>query len=243
MESRPDRARFLTTRWTVVQAGARAAEPERRLALEDLCGTYWYPLYAYARRSGWDGEAARDHVQQFFTTLLARNDLVLVDRERGRFRAWLLAAFRNFLVNERERARAEKRGGGRPDFSLDRLQAETRFGREPADPRTPELAYRRAWAETVLARARAALAEEQARIGRSAHFEALEPALTEQDDAPRHAEVARGLGLSENAVRVALHRLRKRLGELVRAEVAGTLDDPALVEAELAILFEAFTEG
>jgi len=239
-ENQPDRARFLTTRWTIVAASASAPEPERRRALEELCQAYWYPLYAFARRSGRDAETARDDVQQFFTVLLARNDLRHVERERGRFRGWLSASFAHFLANQAERARAEKRGGGRPAIALD--DPEGRYALEPADRRSPEQAFDRAWALTVLDSARATLAAEQAAIGRGAHYAALEPALTEQDDAPRQAEIARRLGLTENAVRVALHRLRRRLGELIRAEVGGTLADPAGVEDELAQLFEALRE-
>lgn len=213
----------------------------RRAALEELCGAYWYPLYAYTRRSGRSHEDAADLVQQFLAMLLERDDLKKADPERGRFRSFLLTSLRHFASNQLARERALKRGGGRVALTFDAHDADARFAREPEDPRTPERAFDRAWAEDVLARALARLRAEQTAIGRAAHFEALFPALTAQDDAPSHAVVARSLDMTENAAKVALHRLRKRLGELVRDEVAGTLDDPAEIESEVRCLFDALS--
>ncbi|MBL8857639.1 MAG: sigma-70 family RNA polymerase sigma factor [Planctomycetes bacterium] len=234
-------ARFLTTRWSVVLAARSAAEPLRRVALEELCAAYWYPLYAFARRSGFDADAAADLTQDFFAQLLSRTDLQRADRERGRFRTYMLAALRHMIVNHREARRTLKRGGGTAQLSIDAHDAETRFGREPVDARTPELAFERAWAEAVIARAFERLREEQARIGREPLFDALRPALLAADDAPPYAEVAARFSVTENSVKVAVHRLRRRLGELLRDEVGATLERPEEVEAEIAELFAAFS--
>jgi RNA polymerase sigma-70 factor (ECF subfamily) len=211
----------------------------RTAALEELCGAYWYPLYSYLRRAGRNADDAADLVQQFFAMLLERRDLERADPARGRFRSWLLTALRNFSANERERQRTLKRGGGRAPRSFDAERADSRYASEPADRHSPEQHFERAWAQSVLERALERLAQEQERIGRSAHFDALLPALSEQHDAEPHAAVAQRLGVSENALKVALHRLRKRLGELVRDEVAATLSDPSELDDELGRLFEA----
>jgi len=230
----------LTTRWSMVVAAASHDEPSRRAALEELCSAYWYPLYAYVRRSGFDAHSAADVTQNFFARILEREDLRRVDRERGRFRAFLLTALKHALVNRRENERTLKRGGGRNAFSIDADEAETRFHREPRDERTPESAFERAWAEAVIARALDRLRDEQARIGRGNLFDDLAPALAADDDALPYAEIAAQNGTSENAVKVAVHRLRKRLGELLRDEVSATLENPAEVEPEIRELFAAF---
>jgi RNA polymerase sigma-70 factor (ECF subfamily) len=233
-------ARFLTTRWSVVLASSAAAEPHRRAALEELCARYWYPLYAYVRRSGHDANQAADLTQEFFARLLERDELRRVDPARGRFRNWLLTVMQHFLASERERQRAQKRGGGKAPVAIDAHDADSRFAREPADERTPELSFRRAWAETAIEHALARLRQEQASVGRAAQFDALRPALAAEGDAPPHADVAAALGSSENAVKVALHRLRRRFGELLRDEVGGTLERPADLEDEIRDLFDAF---
>ena len=230
---------FATTRWSVVLAAGSSAEPRGRAALEQLAAVYWYPLYAFVRRSGHGADEAADLTQGFFALLLERDDLRRADPTRGRFRNWILVALRHFLANEREKARAHKRGGGHAPVSIDASAADSRFAHEPVDVRTPETAYRRAWAEAALTSAHTRLRAEQERIGRAAHFDALRPALVADDDAPPQAEIAARLGLSENAVRVALHRLRARFGELVRDEVAGTLEQPDDVADELRELFDA----
>jgi len=227
---------FRTTRWSVVLSGARAEPIQRRAALEQLAGTYWYPLYAYARRRGNGPEEAADLTQGFFALWFERGDVARADPARGRFRAYLRTAFEHYLANQHEHARALKRGGGKQPLSLDTREAETRFGREPLEHETPERLFERAWVRELLARTFERLRAEQARIGRVPLFERLRPALAAEDDAPRFAEVARELGTSENAVKVAAHRLRKRFGELLREEVAETLGDPGSVEEELRSL-------
>ncbi len=233
--SHASRANFHTTRWSVVAA----AGAQSRDALATLCATYWYPLYAYARRAGRSADDARDLTQGFFTRLLEKHDLGRADRERGRFRTYLLAAFQYFMANERDRERALKRGGAAALISIDALQAETRYNREPADPHSPQLVFEREWALALLERTLGRLAEEQAHAGKTEAFEVLRGHLTAGGDAASSAEIAARAGLTENAARVALHRLRKRYGELLRSEVAETLPDGREVEDEIRDLFAA----
>lgn len=235
--SQASRATFHTTHWSVVVAAGAAS----RDALSTLCSSYWYPLYAYARRAGRTPEDARDLTQGFFARLLEKNDLARADPERGRFRTFLLTAFQHFMANERDRAHALKRGGGALPISIDATAAETRYGREPADPHSPERMFEREWALALLDRALTRLAAEQAHAGKGRAFEALRPYLTAGSDETRYAEVAAEAGLSDTAVRVAVHRLRRRYGEILRSEVADTLPDGREVEVEDEIrdLFEA----
>lgn len=219
---------------------AARAEPERaRAALEELCRAYWYPLYAYARRRRLSSHDAEELVQSFLAALLARGDLRRVERSRGRFRSFLLASLSHHLARERDRARARKRGGGRRVLSLDRAAAEERFGLEPAHGDTPERTFERAWAAEVLDRALTRLRDEYRAAGKERIFEGLQDALGaargEVDGARRAAE----LGLSDEALRVALHRLRRRFREHLRREVAETVRRPEEVEAELAELLRA----
>lgn len=233
---------FFTTRWSVVQAAGRQRPggpppPGARAALESLCAAYWPPLYAWARRSGAGADEAADAVQDFFARLLEKGDLAAADPLRGRFRAFLLTAFRHHWSNLRDRERAQKRGGGRRLLSLsggvplDTGPEEAAY--EPAHARTPEAEFERRWALAVLDRALQRLAAEQARAGKSADFARLRPYLVAGGDDTPLREVAAAAGRSEGAVKVALHRLRRRYGELLREEVAGTLDDPSAVEDEL----------
>ena len=229
---------FATTRWSLVcAAGASPAPVQRRAALEALCGAYWKPLYAFARRRGQRAAAAEDLVQGFFARLLEKNELAVATPERGRFRAFLLAAFVHYQSNERERAAAGKRGGGRAHLSFEVYAAEAELGAlEPRADESPERVYERAWALSVLERASARLRAEQERIGRERVYDLLVPALAGEEGTRSYLELGIELGLSENAVKVAVHRLRKRLGELVRDEVLQTLDDPRELEDELARL-------
>ena len=236
--SSPARDRFHTTRWSLV-ARAGGDPREARDALEHLCGAYWYPLYAFARRRGLDHHAAQDAVQAFFARLIEKQDLAAADRARGRFRSFLLASLSHFLANEWDRERAQKRGGARRRLSIDEAQAELRYADEFAIEGSPETLFERQWARALLARALAAQEAEWTRAGRAALFARLKPYLTADGSDTTHAEIAQELSLTENAVRIALHRLRKRYGELVRLEVAETVADPADVERELRDLFEA----
>jgi RNA polymerase sigma-70 factor (ECF subfamily) len=232
------RDRFHTTRWSVVtRAGGDSAQA--RAALESLCEGYWYPLYAFARRRGLDHHAAQDAVQAFFARLIETQGLQAADRARGRFRSFLLAALSHFLANAWDRERALKRGGEQRRLSIDAAQAEGRYASELSTEDTPERLFERQWARALLARALAAQEAEWTRAGRGALFLRLKPYLTADGSEATQAEIARDLAMTENAVRIALHRLRRRYGELVRLEVAETVDDPADVERELDDLFQA----
>jgi RNA polymerase sigma factor (sigma-70 family) len=226
---------FLTTRWSLVLS---AGKGESRAALESLCSSYWYPLYAFARRKGESHERAADLVQGFFLVLLERKDLDTLAPKRGRFRSFLLAALSHHMANERDRERAEKRGGGA--VHIDLHDADTRYALEPADAETPETLFTRRWAVEVLARTFERLEQEHADPEKRALFEALKPELQGASEST-YAEIGARLGTTEGAVKTAAHRLRKRWRELLRAEVAGTLSDPADVDDEIRGLFAALS--
>jgi RNA polymerase sigma factor (sigma-70 family) len=238
---------FVTTRWSLVAAagGEDRQAPDARRALAALCEAYWYPLYAYVRRRGHDANDAGDLTQAFFARLREKNDLRLADPQRGRFRSFLLAAMNHFLANEWRNARAAKRGGGAAVLSLDLSSAETRFGREaaavePSHEMTAEKAFERQWALTLIGQAMAKLRAEYAAAGPAKErlFEALSPVLGGEGEAS-YAHTGEKLGMSEGAVKVAAHRLRKRCRELLRDEVAQTVADPAEVDEELRHLLAA----
>lgn len=234
--------RFATTRWSVVCAAGKE-DTAAHAALAALCETYWYPLYAFLRRRGCPREEAEDVTQAFFARLLERGWVRSADRDRGRFRTFLLTALTRFLSKERDKARAEKRGGGRAKLSLDFEAGESRYRLEPSDEGTPDRLFERRWAMTVLDRVLARLEEEHADDpAKAAKFAALKPLMTASDAAAPYAEVAATLGMSEGAVKVAVHRLRKRYKELLRDEVAHTVSDAAAVEQELADLRAALRE-
>ena len=218
-----------------------AREPdttEARQALGTLCEAYWYPLYSFLRGRGSSPDEAADLVQGYFLKLIDKGYLGDVEPYTGRFRAFLLASIKNFLANERASARALKRGGGRRPISLDAEEAEGRYQRELVELATPEALYDRRWALTVLDRALTRLEEEQAGVGEDDRFASLKRFLV-ADEGATYREVAEVLGLSEGAARVAVHRLRRRYGQLVRSEIAETVADPADTEAEVRYLFAA----
>jgi RNA polymerase sigma-70 factor (ECF subfamily) len=233
-------ASFATTRWSVVAAAGRGTdERARRSALGALCEAYWFPVYAFARRKGHRPEDARDLVQGFFTRLLEKDVLAGADAERGRFRSFLLGCFVHYSANERNAANARKRGGGRVGFSLDDAVAEERLSLEPADDDDPERVYQRTWARTVLEQVVVRLRSEYEEGGKGEIYEALEPTLTGDGTASSYREIAAALGTSEGAVKVAAHRLRRRFGEVLRREIADTVEAPSDVEDELRGLLEA----
>ena len=206
--------------------------------MEKLCTTYWYPLYAFVRRRGHSAHDAQDLTQGFFARLLEKKDLASVDRARGRFRSFLLAALDHFLINEWHRARTQKRGGATVLFSFDALDAESRLRHEPATD-SPEQIYDRRWAMTLLDQVMARLRTEMAGAGKLAHFEALKFCLTGERTA--YAEVGARLAMSEGAVKVAVHRLRERYRALLRAEIAETVATPEEIEDELRALLAALS--
>ncbi len=231
---------FATTRWTVVLAAGRADTPEAGRALEELCRVYWFPLYAYARRTGLAPADAEDVTQSFFAHFLRGHYLERLESEKGRFRAFLIASFKHFLSNERDRASRRKRGGGVLHVPIDVEAAEVRYGREPADHLSPDKLFDREWALALLDRVLARLRSELEAEGRSRHFEVLRGFLVAGADPGTHAAAGAALGLSEGAARIAVHRLRRRYRELLREEIAQTLTRPERVEDELNALFRAF---
>lgn len=231
---------FATTRWTLVLAAGQRASPESDAALDALCRAYWYPLYAYVRRRGYTREDAEDLTQGFFARFLARNDLEHLRSERGRFRAFLLAALKHYLANEYDRATCRKRGGATPLLSLDWHAAEERFQSEPAGEQSPDRIYDREWAVALLERVLERLRDECAARGLAAWFDVLRPFLAIGKGAMSYRDAATQLTSTEGAVRVTVHRLRRRYRELLREEIAGTLADPAQVEEELRALFQSF---
>lgn len=228
--------RFETTRWSLVLAAAKGDERSVE-ALEWLCATYWQPLYVFIRRQGHDSEAARDLTQSFFLSLLDRNSLRHIDPSEGRFRSFLLASIKNFLAHDRDRQMALKRRSDDPLFRLDFEAAEARYLHEGSLESSPEEVYESRWARTVLDRALRRLGEEHETIGKGEIFRRLSGCLT-GEEAP-YDRLAADLGMTEGALRVAVHRLRRRLGVLLRAEVAQTVADPDDVKREVRNLIEA----
>jgi len=225
----------------VLEAG-RDDSPRAAEALEQLCRTYWYPLYAFVRRRGHGPEDAQDLTQAFFARLIAKRDLAAVDRTRGRFRSFLIAAMQHFLANEWDKARAQKRGGGVRVISLDAVSAEARYAREPADLETPELIFERRWAMALLDKVLVRLRGEYEARGQGDLFEALKGTLG-GGGAEGHAATAERLGMTEGAVKVAAHRLRRRYRDLLRGEIAGTVASPDDVDDELRHLLAVLGGG
>lgn len=227
---------FVTTKWTRVLA-ARGDSPDARAALAELCEVYYEPVVAYLRARWRDEDRARDLAHAFFERLLARSSLAGAHPERGRFRSYLLGALKHFLADLHDRERAAKRGAGAEHLPLE-AGTDTSPGVDPPTPagRPPELEFDRQWALTILNRSLHALAAEHATADRSAEFTALKPWLVPGAVTHSQAEAARRLGVNESAVKVAIHRLRKRFRELVKAEIARTVDEPEQVNAEMSYL-------
>jgi RNA polymerase sigma-70 factor (ECF subfamily) len=230
---------FVTTHWSVVAAAGRNDTTRARDALARLCQAYWHPLYAYVRRLGYSPHDAQDLTQEFFARLLTRNFLASADAARGRFRSFLLGSLKHFLANEWDKAHAQKRGGGQIPLSMDFATAETGCHFEPADPITAEKIYERRWALTLLDQVLRRLRDEYTDSGREPLFEQLKSTLTEVSGTVRYAEIAARLGSTEGAVKVAVHRLRQRYREVLRAEIADTVAAPGEVDDELRNLFAA----
>lgn len=221
-------------------AAARGSDPDAaRAALSTLCEAYWYPLYAFIRRWGADPDAARDLTQAFLTSLLERRDIEQVRPERGRFRTFLLASVKHFLLNEAVRSRAMKRGGGVPLLPLAFDEAEGRYQFEPVDETTPETLYERRWALTVLERVIGAVQTKWQGTGRAAEFDVLKASLLGEGPPGGYAAAARQLATTEGAVKVAVHRLRKAFRAELRAAIAETVADAADVDEELKYLERA----
>jgi RNA polymerase sigma-70 factor (ECF subfamily) len=202
-----------------------------------LCQTYWYPLYAYVRRKGYPAHDAQDLTQEFFARLLARNYVSTADRRKGKFRSYLLGTLEHFLAKEWRRAQAQKRGAGQTIFSLDEMDAENRYLLEPADELTAERIFDQRWAETLLSQALVRLREEYRAEGKALLFEKVEPLLSGESTEGSYTEIRTSLNMAESAFKMAVHRMRRRYGELVRTEIAQTVSASEAVEEELRYLF------
>jgi len=228
---------FTTTNWSVVMAAGQSSSPHVQAALEKVCQRYWYPLYAFIRRRGYDPDEAKDLTQSFFVHLLTHEALSGLDRNKGRFRSFLLTALTHFLNDEWDRQQAAKRGGGYQMVSWDSLTAEELYQHEPVEPSVPDKLFDRSWALTLVRHALLQLRQEYEADGKAELYERLEPCLTGAVSPGFYAEAAVRLNMEPGAVRVALHRLRRRLGQVLRAEIAGIVRRPEDIEEELRHLF------
>ncbi|HOX56411.1 MAG TPA: RNA polymerase sigma factor [Candidatus Paceibacterota bacterium] len=231
---------FVTTHWSVVLSAREKDSPQSVAALETLCRTYWYPLYAYLRRQGRRPHDAQDLTQGFFARLLQKDYLQAAAREKGKFRTFLLMALKRFVANEWDREHAQKRGGFAPVVPIDQEFAESRFAADPSLNVQPDVLYDRQWAMTLLERAMSQLREEYVASGRAKLFEYLQSCLVRDESALPYGEIAARLNLTESAVKMAIHRLRARYREILRDEVAHTVSSREEVEEEVRHLFSAF---
>jgi RNA polymerase sigma-70 factor (ECF subfamily) len=241
-QNRDFRPMFTTTSWTAVVKAGRSDSLEARDALTRLCSTYWQPLHAYLRRSGHTDSDAKDLTQEFFYVLLSKNYLNAADRTKGKFRSFLLTAFKHFLSNQRDRASAAKRGGGQPLFSLDQPVEDDGPTLDPGVDLTPASLFERQWAATLFRQAESRLRADYASQGKTALFERLHGFLEGETQWGEYGAVGKELGMSSAAVATAVHRLRHRYAEVLREEVAQTLVNPTHeeIEEELQHLFTIF---
>lgn len=230
---------FATTHWSLVSAArpGRASQSRARAALEELCRAYWYPLYAFVRSRGYSAEDAQDLTQAFFASFIEKEGFASADRERGRFRSYLLGAMKHFLANEWHRAQTQKRGGNVQFIEFDALNPEARYAGASKQSDNPELLFDREWALQIVAGALEELRDEMAKAGKSEQYEALKSGLTGQDELPRD-QIAAKLGMSAGAVKVAVHRLRQRYRNLLRAAIAETVSNEVDLDDEMRYLIE-----
>ena len=233
---------FATTRWSVVLAAGDGDSSPARRALETLCGAYWYPIYVYVRRKGHGPDEAQDLTQEFFAQVIAKEHLRLADREKGKFRTFLLAMLDYFLAREWTRAHRQKRGGQFKFVSLDQQTPEERYRLEPTDSDTPEKIYLRRWAIAALEQAMNTLEQECHAHGKGGMFAEVKELLSSDRDAPTYAEIGRRLNMGEGALRMTVLRLRRRYGELLRYEIAQTVGQPEEVDEEMRLLLGLISE-
>lgn len=231
--------RFRTTQWGLVAAASCQGTPECQRALATLCQQYWFPLYAFVRRQGYPVQEAEDLTQTFFATILETKALSAADPQHGKFRSFLLAAMRKFLVNEWVRAKAQKRGGGCEIVSLDAEDGEMRLAADSRTGQSPESYFDRQWAITVLNLALESLKAEYEKSGKEKVFARLQPLLAGNESESDQQQIGHELNMSHSAVRVAIHRMRERYARLLRKQIAQTLDSDDGIEAELCYLFKA----
>ena len=228
---------FTTTHWSVVLDAGRGDSPQASAALARLCQIYWYPVYIFVRRLGHGPEDAKDLTQEFFFRLVEKNYLSGLDRETGKFRSFLLVVLKRFLANEWDRANRQKRGGDRQIVSLDEVDTELRYLNEPVDDRTPEKLFEQRWALALLEQVINRLQAEMAEAGKAELFRGLKDFLGGDGGGGSYSEVAARLQMNEGALRVAVHRLRRRYREILREEIASTVATPEQIEDEIRQLF------
>jgi len=231
--------RFATTHWSVVLTAAKSSSPQHKQALETLCQSYWFPLYAYLRRRGYDTHQAEDFTQAFFAHILEKKDLETADPKCGKFRSFLLVRLKYFLSDQRDRAQAKKRGGGLKALSLNFENAEGQYTLEPAIQLSPEKLFEKSWAITVLERTMNRLEAEMAEKNKQKLFDYLKVYLTTDKDVIPYQDMAAQLEISEGSVRVAVHRLRRLYRKLLREEIAQTVGDESQIDEEIDCLITA----
>jgi len=233
------RQRFATTHWSVISAAGKSSSPQQKLALETLCQSYWFPLYAYLRRRGYDTHQAEDFTQAFFAHLLEKKELGTADPKYGKFRSFLLVRLKYFLSDQHDRAHAKKRGGGRNVLSLSIQNAEGQYALEPAIQLSPEMLFEKSWAITVLERTMDRLEAEMARKNKQKLFDCLKVYLTADKNAIPYQDMAAELKISDGSVRIAVHRLRRRYRKLLRDEIAQTVNSEDKIDEEIECLLAA----
>jgi RNA polymerase sigma factor (sigma-70 family) len=235
----PGNRQFLTTHWSVVRAAGESDQQAAANALAELCQVYWYPIYAYVRRQNIDSNEAADLTQGFFTNLIEREDIQNVDPSRGRFRSFLLVALKNYMHNQRDRQNAQKRGGHLNFIPLDSQSADRRYCNEPNHNETAETLFEKRWAESVLQQAQIQLAKEFAKSKKAQQFDRLKLFLAGPVEHVSYGEVADELGMTEVAVKVAIHRMKQRFGQILRSEIAQTVESESEIDEEIGHLFQA----
>jgi len=242
-QANSDRREFATTHWSLVAAAKpdEMSQSRAREALEELCAAYWYPLYAFVRNRGYSANDSQDLTQSFFLHLIESKGFGAADPERGRFRSYLLGAIKHFLANQWHKSQAKKRGGGVGFLKLDALAPEARYALEPTETTNPDEGFDRKWAQELIARTMETLRVESYEKGKGQQFEALKSCLV-GDEEPRD-QIAASLEMTTGSVKVAVHRLRQRYRELVRAEIAETLSDPSEIDDEMRYLLAALRKN
>ncbi|HRI11923.1 MAG TPA: sigma-70 family RNA polymerase sigma factor [Verrucomicrobiota bacterium] len=233
---------FATTHWSVVLTAGQSNPSRANLALEELCQTYWYPLYAYVRRRGYSAHDAQDLTQGFFACLLERQSLANADPHKGRFRSFMLGAMNYFLASEGAKLQTQKRGGGHQMLPLDLAAAEQRFDLESADHAAPDNAFDKEWATALLDKVLSQLEQDYRREQKIQLFDTLKQTLAGARESQPYATLAAQLNMNEGAVKTAVHRLRKRYRELLQAEIANTVTSPEEVKTEMSYLFKVMAD-